>query len=814
MDGNTSNTALFTSQDGAVVDDSGLNVTAAIGEEVAVEVAVEPVPEQRGGDATVNPDELAESSDDEPEEVVPDPKKGDAGPVVTEASEQPVPAWFLVAQQEQRALHAAELQAQRENLETTMAAAVAAAVEQGRRLATVAAGKQSEPSPTKAARKQAAKDLKAAASAAAQKAARPEKGQGSGRSQATRIADRAESEDDVPIPKKDMALVLAQDKLRVHLRQERRLRDLIEVCDSVAERRKSERELRQLSVETGELEKMVIGGQHMTLREWKEFVDEQQELFAKNAVSPSELQNVQVSDVGFTPVPRKRAARVPSVHFGQLAQCVAAYRDTDRDIDVQNGSIATSTPRTSAQKSADNQEHMAELARTATIARQLKRQKVAEEHALLQEAQQQTRIEAQAIAARLEEYEKSMQELTESEVTDSDTDSDTTSQEVKQAKSQKAAQARAEARKREDDYRKEQAEKDRAAAPAKEVTKEGGKRSREASPDRRVTKSPKNGVRSLSALLRAHIRDLEPLWLHPLHVRSTAEYSHHVTAKQVPKYAGDYQDPYTVIEWLEEVAQLFFQVAGVPLDRAVGILGQCFPIASPARVLFMKITREDPTIDFASLATLLVEKFHGQHIQEGYSAQLHALQQGASKIRAFVSKHTGLWARVHPDSTEEQQMLDLSHRLGGADAKEFRKWEVRMDRKGHTHRRTMQDLMAHLVEKERDRTQDSPKGSTFNLNHGTPSSQKSQKHPKKAAEVEKKSRKPKPDYTPPNCQACGTPDHKTGATGPAGCQAHRYTCYTCQKEGHFKDSPQCTMQGQKAPRRVFGTTGKKSAGGA
>ena len=58
---------------------------------------------------------------------------------------------------------------------------------------------------------------------------------------------------------------------------------------------------------------------------------------------------------------------------------------------------------------------------------------------------------------------------------------------------------------------------------------------------------------------------------------TAAEYGSLVSASVLPKYKGDFGDNLTIIEWLRKISELFFAVAGVPADKAVNIVSQCFP---------------------------------------------------------------------------------------------------------------------------------------------------------------------------------------------------------------------------------------------
>lgn len=715
-----------------------------------------------------------------------------------------------------------------------VAQAVTEAVAAERRRVARAAGKQPEKAP--AAPKQLARAQKPAPLAKKQpaKAAPLERGEGCGLSARDKLAEA----EPFKIPQKNPEFEFLKDRLKLGLKQQERLRALINAAPTDELRQRYTLAQLEQAVELGDLEReAVVVSRYASLADWTSIV-----AAAEQSLVDSEVRLSQEDE--FSPVPRKKAAR-PSqnLRFGPAPVGGEPVIARNEEIELGHG-VVHSTP---AQKHATHLARMEALSLSATIARQAQRQKVAEEREMLQAAMALAQEEREALDVQLAAYQRSMLDLTQNDDVESSSDEDMSpsaqakrrekqdkrDEEARLRELQKRAQEPAEnvweAKAKTDAAAAEARHKAEARAKAEaalvEATKalaalttealategESGKRSRSDSPDGRALKSPKNKVSKLSVTLQAHLTEIEQLWLNPLDERPAAEYSHLVSVGHLPKYAGDYKDPYTVVEWLQEVGQLFFHVAGVPVSRAVGIVGQCFPIASPARVVYTETLKKDPKTDFAVLASIMLEKFYGQHIQEGYASQLHTLHQGTQKVVDFVSKHTRLWARVHPSATEEQQLLDLSHRLGGADAQEFRKWEVRLARKGHT--RTMQDLMAHLVEKERDR-QNNTRASALVIDTTPPHKQKNQKKPQKVAGADPTRKRPKPDYTLPNCQSCGQKGHHEGQTGKDGCYLMeepgcRIECYVCQKPGHLAQSPRCSMLGQKAPRRHFGTQGKK-----
>ena len=304
------------------------------------------------------------------------------------------------------------------------------------------------------------------------------------------------------------------------------------------------------------------------------------------------------------------------------------------------------------------------------------------------------------------------------------------------------------------------------------------------------------GSKTKVSKLAFHIPVEEQLWNCPITETTAAEYGPLVSASVLPKYKGDFGDDLTIIEWLRKISELFFAVAGVPADKAVNIVSQCFPESSPARIFFTKFMRKRPGRTFHDLAEGLVKEYLGNHLDEKYSAELHALKQGNSSVTDFVIQHTRLWGRVNPNLGEESRLIDLPKKLNEVNTNEFMIWEIRQKRQGKT--LTMHDLLSWLTQKERQRLSTPAKlvaaaipaiETTLAVTQpsGRPQWERP-RDPRKRRDRESRGSSPKlKSFEDPNCKRCGaTPPHNKDE-----CGAKTNSCMGCREKGHYKGSPMC-----------------------
>jgi hypothetical protein len=270
----------------------------------------------------------------------------------------------------------------------------------------------------------------------------------------------------------------------------------------------------------------------------------------------------------------------------------------------------------------------------------------------------------------------------------------------------------------------------------------------------------------------------------------------------LPKYAGDYEDDCTVIEWAKRLSNLFFRVAGVPQKEAVFIMSQCFADQSPAYVLFQRLLEENPDISYQEVLVHFCEEFMGSHTREVHGVALNELRQEELSVAQLMQTHAKLWARVYPDLSPSHQLRDLPHRLTEKMREEFFKWEARMYRQNKT--LAMTSLLSHLMQKERDfkkkeekfhvlftdrwGQEKTDKAAVPTTSPGTKRGERSErKAPAKKQAMERKPTLKVKDFNTPNCKRCGSKAHPEGVE----CWAKSQNCNACSEKGHLKGSPMC-----------------------
>lgn len=329
------------------------------------------------------------------------------------------------------------------------------------------------------------------------------------------------------------------------------------------------------------------------------------------------------------------------------------------------------------------------------------------------------------------------------------------------------------------------------------------------------------------SLLSKHFSMAERLWLMPVREASAAEYGPLVVASALPKYYGDFSDTITIVAWIKTVSQLFFSVAGVPVGRAVSIMAQCFPPASPAEFFFSGYTLSNPYATFGDVAEKLVEEYMSAHMCEQFSAELHALKQGSLSVSNFVMEHAKLWVKVHTSTTNQQlKLLDFSHRLNKENTKEFLKWETRMRRSNTA--MTLPSLLTHLSQKERESTSGSSvpgRQTVFAVTDTSPQQkrnfpQKSQGQKSQGQQGNNRDNRdtrdnndrggnnggPKRSFDLPNCRRCG---FRGGHKADGDCSASKIECNRCKLTGHYSTSPMCHLFGGPGGNRSNNNNGRR-----
>jgi hypothetical protein len=306
---------------------------------------------------------------------------------------------------------------------------------------------------------------------------------------------------------------------------------------------------------------------------------------------------------------------------------------------------------------------------------------------------------------------------------------------------------------------------------------------------------------SESMLWKYFPKQTQRVWQHPLKVSKASVYGPLVGEVSLPKYAGDYEDEGTVIEWAKRLSNLFFRVAGVPKEEAVSIMSQCFADQSPAYVLFQRLLEENPDITYQEVLVQFCDEFMGSHTREVHGVALNELRQEGLSVAQLMQTHAKLWARVYPDLSPSHQLRDLPHRLTEKMREEFFKWEARMYRQNKT--LSMTSLLSHLMQKERDfkKKEDSfhvlftdrwgqEKSETAPAPTISPQLKRGDRQDRGAPANKKPALERKPrvkDFTPPNCKRCGSKPHPEGVV----CWAIGQNCNTCNDKGHLKGSPMC-----------------------
>lgn len=316
----------------------------------------------------------------------------------------------------------------------------------------------------------------------------------------------------------------------------------------------------------------------------------------------------------------------------------------------------------------------------------------------------------------------------------------------------------------------------------------------------------RKSVKAESVLAKYFPKQAQKLWQVPLKVTKASVYGPLVGEASLPKYAGDYEDDVTVVEWARKLSNLFFRVAGVPIGEAVAIMSQCFPDQSPAFVLFQALLEKTPDISYEEVLEGLCEEFMGCHTREVHAVELQNLVQGELPVAKMVHLHAKLWARVNPSLSASHQIRDLPHRLGDKMREEFWKWEARMNRKNEA--LTISGMLSQLMQKERDLALKEESARVFLANPGV-QNRWEENGPRNYQDQPKRGDRPQAggpmkrpahdlprrapiekDFRPPNCRRCGTKKHPEGKA----CYAATAACLKCKVVGHYKGSPMCAQE--------------------